>query len=226
MTRALGLSSTLGPAILYAANNGADVINASWGGPSYSQTIADAISYAYNLGAVIVVSAGNDSSDARSFYPAALPDVITVAATDPTDSLAGFSNFGSKIDVAAPGVDILSLQAAGTNLGISVSPGYTRLSGTSMAAPHVSGLAALILSQNPSYSNEDVRQVVRVSATDLGTSGIRPHLWLWQNQRFGGGQQCGRAGGKNHFAGGRNCHARRFDHFRVCSRYGILALRP
>jgi len=166
-----GLSSTLGPAILYAANNGADVINASWGGPSYSQTIADAISYAYNLGAVIVVSAGNNSSDARSFYPAALPDVITIAATDPTDSLAGFSNFGSKIDAAAPGVDILSLQAAGTNLGISLSPGYTRLSGTSMAAPHVSGLAALILSQNPSYSNEDVRQVVRVSATDLGTSG-------------------------------------------------------
>src|SRR6202035_4261452 len=109
----------------------------------------------------------NDGGDARNFYPAALWNVITVAATDPNDNLASFSNSGNKIDVAAPGVDILSLQAAGTSLGTQVAPGYTRLSGTSMATPHVSGLAALILSQNASYSNEDVRQVLRTSATDL-----------------------------------------------------------
>ncbi len=166
-----GTDSTLGPAILYAANNGADIVSASWGGPEFSQTIADAITYAYDLGAVIVVAAGNNSEDARDFYPAALPNVITVAASDSNDNLASFSNFGSKIDVAAPGVDILSLQAAGSTLGPVVSPGYMRLSGTSMATPHVSGLAALILSQHPAYSNEDVRQVLRVSATDLGDPG-------------------------------------------------------
>ncbi len=168
-----GLDSTLAPAIIYAAANGADVISASWGGPGYSQTIADAVSYAYNLGAVIVVAAGNNGADARDFYPAALWDVITVAASDPNDNLASFSNSGSKIDVAAPGVDILSLQASGTHLGIIVSPGYTRASGTSMATPHVSGLAALILSQpqNANYSNEDVRQVLRTSATEPVTPG-------------------------------------------------------
>ena len=164
-----GPDSTLALCLEYAAHNGADVINNSWGG-EYSQTIADAIDYAYNLGAVIVVAAGNSSSDVGSFYPANLWDVITVAASDPDDSQAFFSNFGQKIDVAAPGLDILSLQASGTALGEVVTPGYMRLSGTSMAAPHVSGLAALILSEHPDYSNEDVRQVIRTSATPLGTA--------------------------------------------------------
>jgi subtilisin family serine protease len=167
-----GPESALAPAIQYAANNGADIISASWGGSAPSQAIADAIDFAYSLGVVIVVAAGNSSEDALNFYPAALPDVITVAATDPNDNLASFSNFGSKIDVAAPGVDILSLQAEGTNLGTEVAPGYTRANGTSMATPHVSGLAALILSQHPNYTNEDVRQVLRNSAADLGASGF------------------------------------------------------
>ncbi len=167
----IGLDSTLAPAIQYAADNGADVINASWDGPGYSQTIADAVSYAYNLGAVFVAAAGNDSEDARDFYPGGLWNAITVAASDPNDELASFSNSGSKIDVTAPGVDILSLQASGTNFGTTVSAGYSRASGTSMAAPHVSGLAALILAQNAGYSNEDVRQALRVSATDLGAPG-------------------------------------------------------
>jgi len=167
-----GPESALAPAIMYAANNGADIISASWGGPSPSQSIAEAIDYSYNLGVVFVAAAGNSSEDALNFYPAANPEVITVAATDPFDNLASFSNFGSKIDVAAPGVDILSLQANGTNLGTQVAPGYTRASGTSMAAPHVSGLAALILSQHPTYTNEDVRQVLRNSTVDLGTAGF------------------------------------------------------
>ena len=167
-----GLDSTLGPAIIYAANNGADVISNSWAGPGQSQTISDAVSYAHNLGAVIVAAAGNDGRDARIYYPANLSDAITVAATDPNDVLAYFSNYGDKIDVSAPGVDILSLRAAGTSMGTPVDAYYTRASGTSMATPHVSGTAALILSQHPDYSNEDVRQVLRVSATDLGTAGF------------------------------------------------------
>jgi subtilisin family serine protease len=167
-----GLDSTLGPAIIYAANNGADVISNSWAGSGTSQTIADAISYAYNLGAVIVAAAGNSNADARTFYPANVPQVITVAATDHNDTIAYFSNWGDKIDVAAPGVDILSLRAAGTSMGTPVDANYTRADGTSMATPHVSGLAALVLAQYSSYSNEDVRQVIRVSSTSMGTPGF------------------------------------------------------
>jgi len=166
-----GIDSTLGPAIIYAANNGADVISNSWAGGGTSQTIADAVSYAYNLGAVIVAAAGNNNDDAWNYYPANLPQVITVAATDHTDTIAYFSNWGTKIDVAAPGVDILSLRAAGTSMGTPLNSLYTRADGTSMATPHVSGLAALILAQNPTYLDEDVRQVLRVTGNDLGQTG-------------------------------------------------------
>jgi subtilisin family serine protease len=167
-----GIDSTLSNALIYAVNNGADVISNSWAGQGTSLTIADAVSYAYNLGAVVAAAAGNSSDDARNYYPANLPQVITVAATDHNDVQAYFSNWGDKIDVAAPGVDILSLRAAGTSMGTPVDANYTRADGTSMATPHVSGLAALILSQYPAYSNEDVRQVIRVSALSLGTPGF------------------------------------------------------
>ena len=168
-----GLDSTLGPAIIYAASNGADVINNSWGGPGSSQAIAEAINYAHNLGAVIVVAAGNNSDDARNYYPSNVWDAITVSATTPYDTPASFTNYGSKIDVAAPGVDILSLRAAGTSMGTPVDANYTRADGTSMATPHVSGLAVLILSAHPDFSNEDARQAMRLSGTiPTGTSGF------------------------------------------------------
>jgi subtilisin family serine protease len=166
-----GLDSTLAPAIQYAANNGADIINASWGGQGTSQTIEQAVQFAYGLGVVFVAAAGNSSEDALNFFPANSPESITVAASDPNDQLASFSDFGSKIDVAAPGVDILSLQASGTQLGPPPTPGttgYVRLNGTSMATPHVAGTAALILSQNPGYTVEQVRQVIRSSADGSG----------------------------------------------------------
>jgi len=164
-----GWDSNLGPALEYAVNNGADVISNSWSGQGTSQTTADAVDYAYNLGAVIVAAAGNNNSDASRYSPGNLWDVITVAATDTVGNKASFSNWGEKIDVAAPGVDILSLQASESTIGTVVTPGYMRLSGTSMATPHVSGLAGLILSGNPTYSNEDVRQTIRSSALPLGT---------------------------------------------------------
>jgi subtilase family protein/Big-like domain-containing protein/VCBS repeat protein/FG-GAP repeat protein len=162
-----GFDFTLAPAIIYAANNGADVINASWGGQGTSQTIEEAIQFATGMGVVFVAAAGNSSEDAMNFFPANSPEAITVAAADPFGNFAFFSNFGSKIDVTAPGVDILSLQAAGTFLGPQVIDGYIRLDGTSMAAPHVSGVAALSLSQNPAYSTEQIRQVIRSSATSV-----------------------------------------------------------
>lgn len=161
-----GFDSSLAPAIMYAASNGADIINASWGLEGTDQTIEEAIQFADALGVVFVAAAGNSSEDAMNFFPANSPEAITVAASDPFGNLAFFSNFGPKIDATAPGVDILSLQAANTFLpGIFVPPGYLVLSGTSMAAPHVSGVAALALSQNSSYSTDQVRQIIRASDT-------------------------------------------------------------
>ncbi len=163
-------------AIVYAADNGARVINNSWGGPSYSQVVHDAIEYAHSKNVVIVAAAGNSNIDVGLFSPASEEKVITVAATDSNDQKASFSNYGSKIDVAAPGVDILSTRASGDTLcaprGTIVGTNYCRLSGTSMATPHVSGLAALILSKHPEFTNEDVRQVLRISADDLGSPGF------------------------------------------------------
>ena len=158
-----GFDSQLARAILYAVDNGADVINASWGAPGVSQTLADAVNYARAHGVVFVAAAGNETKDASRFSPACIPAAITVAALDPYGRAAYFSNFGTRIDVAAPGEDILSLEAR--------TAGYTRKSGTSMAAPHVSGVAALILASHPTFSPEQVRQVLRTTATDLGDAG-------------------------------------------------------
>jgi subtilisin family serine protease len=162
---------SLAQAIQYAANNGADVMNNSWGGGAPSQTITDAMQYAYDLGVVIVAAAGNSSMDASQFFPAQLPTVIAVSSLSPSDTLSNFSDFGSKIDVAAPGEDILSLRATGTSMGTPVGTDYTRASGTSMATPHVAGVAALVLAQHPEYTNEQVRQVLRTSATDVEAAG-------------------------------------------------------
>ncbi len=160
-----GTDSAVAQAITYAVDNGADVINASLSGEGTSQAIADAINYAQAHGVVFVAAAGNNSADldAKDYYPANVPAAIAVSALSPSESLSAFSNRGSKVELAAPGEDILSLEK-GTN-------GYFRLEGTSMAAPHVSGVAALVIAQYPAYTTEQVRQALRVSATDLGTTG-------------------------------------------------------
>src|SRR5262249_14109214 len=171
-------------AIEYAVDNGADVINASWGGQGFSQLFADAIADAHAAGVVFVAAAGNNNQDVivGDFWPAADPNAITVASSTHTDSRSYFSNFGSKIDVTAPGggdldgpghqFSILSLKASQALFPIVVGDLYARLSGTSMAAPHVSGGAALILAANPGLSVEEVRQVLRVSADDVGPPGV------------------------------------------------------
>lgn len=180
-----GYSSHLANSLTYAVDNGADVINNSWGGESRSQLIEDSIKYGYANGCLLVVAAGNSNADVELFYPANMSEVITVSATDPYDVKTYFSNYGSKIDVSAPGGgsyndvsfnNILSTLPDNSFIArvfpdSKVSNGYYRLKGTSMAAPHVSGVAALAISRHPEFINEQVKQVLRVSADDVSAPG-------------------------------------------------------
>jgi hypothetical protein len=185
-----GGTAGLADAVIYAADNGADVISASWGGVGHSQLLSAAVSAAHDAGAVFVAAAGNAAHDTYGFSPADEPDAITVAATDHNDVLAGFSNFGPKIDIAAPGggdagpptetpgFSILSLRSSGSTFTSAWTVGnrYLRLAGTSMATPHVSGVAALVLAAHPSFTPEQVRQALRASADDVDSPGYDLHV--------------------------------------------------
>jgi hypothetical protein len=186
--------STLVEAVLYAVDQGADIINASWGGHFFSQTLEDAVAAAHAAGVVFVASAGNRATDAGSHFPSADRNAIAVAALTHEDERAGFSNHGLAIDLTAPGGgddppprerkrpdrSILSLHSAAIHpyggfgrLSVLEQDGaeYLRLSGTSMSAPHVAGTAALVLSVNPGLSVEQVRQALRSTAVDLDPPG-------------------------------------------------------
>jgi thermitase len=134
-----GYYSWMANGIRWATDNGAKVINMSLGGTSPSSTLQSAIDYAWSKGVVVVAAAGNSNTSSQ-FYPAAYSKVIAVGATDNTDAKASFSNYGSSwVDVAAPGVGILST----TN-----NEGYQAWTGTSMATPHVAGVAGLVWSKS------------------------------------------------------------------------------
>ena len=173
----LGTSTTGAQGIIYAADRGARVINNSWTCSS-SQVVDDAVRYAHDKGAVVIAAAGNDSGvNVETLSPAGAPYAVTVAATDHTDQQASFSNIGMKLDVAAPGVDVLSLLAANSTWSASIGTAaiggkYLVESGTSMASPHVAGVAALLLSQQPNLTPEQVRYWLRNSALDLGATGF------------------------------------------------------
>lgn len=138
-----GTVADIAESIKFAADNGADVINLSLGGGGASKLMEEAIDYAYNKGVVIVAAAGNEGKNASS-YPARYPHVISVAATDATNQKAPYSNFGAGVDISAPGGSETGKIIQNTidpRSGQSVFVGFQ---GTSMAAPHVAGVAALV----------------------------------------------------------------------------------
>jgi thermitase len=154
--------ANIASAVTYAADHGAKVINMSLAGPSYSATLQSAVTYAWNKGLVIVAAAGNANTNAP-YYPAALTNVVAVSATEQYDQKASFSNYGSWIDVAAPGTYIYTTKTGGS---------YGPWQGTSFSSPQVAALAALAFSTNPALTNAQVVSLLRSSADDLGTGGF------------------------------------------------------
>ena len=155
-----GLHSEIAAGIMYAADNGARVINLSLGGTDESQTLRDAIDYARTKGILVTAAAGNDGGPV--LFPANYPPVLAVAATDANDLHPSYSNFGPQIDLAAPGSQIYSTWYR-TN--------YFTRSGTSMAAPQVAAAAALLWSQQPGLSLVQIESLLLENTDDLGLPG-------------------------------------------------------
>ena len=156
-------------AIDYAVAHGARIVNASWGGPSFSQALYGSIKRAGERGTLVVAAAGNEgvNADVQPDYPAAfdLPNIVSVAATDRADQLLDFSNYGAKsVDLGAPGDDVYS-----TVPTVSDPSGYAAFSGTSMAAPFVAGAAALYLSKFPQASVDQIKAALLQTRDRLPT---------------------------------------------------------
>jgi subtilisin family serine protease len=168
-----GSSVHIAAGIRWAADHGARVINMSLGGPATTMVEREAVAYAISRGVVVVAAMGNDNSNAEHF-PAAHPGVIAVGATTSADQRASFSNKGAWIDIAAPGVGIESTFWDDT---------YATLNGTSMASPHVAGVAALVLSRNSSLTADQVGNILRSTAKPLRDEPADPV----PNDRYGHG---------------------------------------
>jgi len=158
----VGYSDDLANAIMHATDQGTHIISCSWGSSQESQLVHMAIKYATNAGALVIAAAGNSGTNTVN-YPAAYSEVVAVTATDENDNPALFSTYGDWVDVAAPGTSIYSTYLWNT---------YLSMSGTSMACPHVAGVAALVWSQYPTMNNEQVRSQLLYTADDLGANGF------------------------------------------------------
>ena len=176
-----GSSAAVGAAIRYAADHGAHVINLSLGGQHNSYK-DEAVNYAIGKGCNVVVAAGNDTIDASAKCPAHIPGAVTVSAINKDYQLADFSNFGYGIDVAAPGVEIISAGHYG---------GHVIMSGTSMAAPHIAAIIALIRASGAASNAVAAEQLLYESCRDIGQTGKDPY-YGW------GVPDCGRIGAKLH----------------------------
>lgn len=159
-----GISTNIANGIVYAANQGAQVINLSLGTTQDSVTIRNAIDYAINRGSVVVAAAGNNGANLLT-YPAVYQNVLSVASTDENDQRSSFSNYGTWVDVAAPGSNILSTYP---------NSYYSYLSGTSMACPHVAGVAALLAVQG--RSNVQIRSIIQNTSDPVPGTGT---FWVY-----------------------------------------------
>ena len=143
-------------------DDAAEVISMSLGGLSYSSEVEEAIKAAYSFGLVLVAAAGNEGDDGV-LYPAKFEEVIAVAAIDENDNVPSWSSKGPEVEIAAPGVDVLSTV---------LRDKYEKYSGTSMACPHVSGTVGLVLSkiiaENRTYTIEEIRDILHKTAEDIG----------------------------------------------------------
>ncbi|MBE2316877.1 S8 family serine peptidase [Solirubrobacter sp. CPCC 204708] len=164
---AVGSGTTAGVAncITYLAGKGVKIISMSLGGGA-SSTLQTAVRDASSRGSLIIAAAGNDG-DATLNYPAAYPEVVSVAATDRNDARASFSNANADVEIAAAGVNVLSTKRGG---------GYVAFSGTSMATPHVAGVAALIAAKNPALTATQIRSKLQTSVDDKGAAGRDPQF--------------------------------------------------
>ena len=161
-----GTLSGIVNSLTWCINNGIQVVNMSLGaellpGDPAIETFHDAVKAVYNAGIVQVASAGNNGGPAGNHYPAAFAEVTAVSATDSSDATASWSNYGPEVELAAPGVSIKSTYKRG---------GYTTMSGTSMAAPHVTGSAALVIASGIT-GVDNVRSRLQTTADDLGDYG-------------------------------------------------------
>lgn len=163
--------SNIASAIQYAADHGARIINVSLGGSSASSTLQNAVNYAWNKGSIVFAAAMNNSSS-TPYYPAACTYVISVSATEPAGTLASFSNYGSSIDLAAPGDNILTTMQGG---------GYGSWYGTSFSSPIASAVGALVLSVQPGLSASALVTLLENNADALGG-------YTGWNEYFGYGQ--------------------------------------
>ena len=159
-----GSTSDVANCINWDTDQGAKVISMSLGGGD-STTLHNAVTRAWNNGngAIVIAAAGNDG-DSTLEYPAAYSEVVSVAATDNKDARASFSNANADVEIAAPGVNVLSTYD-------SSNSSYTTLSGTSMATPHVAGVAAVIRTKNPTFTAAQTRSKLDASVDDLGPAG-------------------------------------------------------
>ena len=177
-----GTDTTVANGIQYAADNGAKVINMSLGGPSPSSVLEDAVEYAYSNGVTIVAATGNNGAEAVG-YPAAYEECIAVGATRYDEAIAYYSNYGQEIDLVAPGGDVTVDQNGDGNpdgvLQETINPNthdpkdfnFWFFQGTSMATPHVSGVAALVIAKYGDIGPDNVRQKLQTTAEDHGATG-------------------------------------------------------
>jgi subtilisin family serine protease len=183
-------ASWLAEAVVYAVDNGAKILNLSVGGPHESKMEQAALEYARQQGVLVVAAAGNSGVELKDFGPGGHDSVLTVGATHVDDRAAEFSNFGDKVDLVAPGVDVLSLRARGTDVNyrpwqddkyklgayvVGDDKRYEHASGTSFATPIVTATAALVLGNNPKLTGSELASILTQTAMDIEAPGRDPY---------------------------------------------------